>query len=366
MSSKVEKIMTAAAETTETKGEKQGAKPRVAALMALATLALGTATLARGVYYAFTDAWMAPITLSPENDAVLQINVKLNEQLVLREKLRADVERIDSDLKGIDVAVAKLKAIEDNAQETLRWSVFTTNAQTAATNDRMRALREQKIVLDGMLDRQREIAKTTKKNADAGLVAKQDFEREQQTLDQLQLGLVQNARDTVDTRAQSMQLFAMTGALKQATAKGTANGLLPEIAAGQERDARLGLELIKLDAEKRSLVSQREISVDTIKRMDDILKQLESRPLYRAVQAQTDVAFAPYGQVEDMANGSPIVACKWLLFRCEVVGRVAEILPGEAVAQDPWNNQARGQYAILALDNREAAKEKVLRARKPR
>ena len=48
------------------------------------------------------------------------------------------------------------------------------------------------------------------------------------------------------------------------------------------------------------------------------------------------------------------------------VGRVAEVLPGEVVTQDPWGTIARGQYAILELSDHDAAKEKVLRARPAR
>lgn len=341
---------------------KQGAKPRIAALTALATLALGTAFVARGVYFAATDAWMAPITLSPDSDAVLAITVKLTEQQVSREKMKADIERIDVDIKGVDEATAKLVAIQNNANAAIRWTVFTTSAQTANNAERMQALADQKRLLDTMFARQETVASIAKKNAEAGLVTKQDVEREQQLLDQLQLGKVQNMREMMDSRAQNAALFAVQSQLKETGP--SKNGLLPEIAAGQERDVHLGLELIKLQAEKRNLLSQRGIAIESMTRMDDMLKQLQSRPLYRAVQAQTDVAFVPYTQLGDMAVGAKLVSCKYVMFKCEVVGKVTEILPGEVAANDPWNQLARGQYAILQLNDRESAKEKVLRARK--
>jgi len=343
---------------------KQGAKPRIVALTALATLALGTAFVARGAYFAATDAWMAPITLSPDSDAVLAINVKLTEQQVAREKMRADIERIDADVKGIDAAVAKLESIQTNGEAALRWSVFTTTAQSASNNERMQGLIDQKRLLDSMFARQETATATAKKNAAAGLVTKQDVEREEQLLDQLQLGKVQNMREMQDSRAQSAQLFAMHNQLKQASTSPSQNGLLPEIATGQERAVHMSLELIKLSSEKRSLLSQRGIAVETMSRMDDMLKQLQARPLYRAVQAQTDVAFVPYSQLDDMKVGAKLMSCKYVMFKCEVVGKVSEILPGEVAAQDPWNNLARGQYVILQLNDRDAAKEKVLRARK--
>jgi hypothetical protein len=100
--------------------------------------------------------------------------------------------------------------------------------------------------------------------------------------------------------------------------------------------------------------------------MDDVFRQLKSRPVYRAIQASTDVAFVPYTQLDGVSAGDLVVSCKWILFRCETVGRIAEILPGEVVAPDPWSDVARGQYAILDLSDPSATKEKVLRTRKAR
>ena len=39
------------------------------------------------------------------------------------------------------------------------------------------------------------------------------------------------------------------------------------------------------------------------------------------------------------------------------------VLPGEVVTQDPWGEMARGQYAVLLLDDKDAVRERVLRVR---
>ena len=52
---------------------------------------------------------------------------------------------------------------------------------------------------------------------------------------------------------------------------------------------------------------------------------------------------------------------RWPTTTRGAIGRVAEVLPGEVVAQDPWSDVARGQYAILDLSDKDAAHEKVLR-----
>ena len=75
------------------------------------------------------------------------------------------------------------------------------------------------------------------------------------------------------------------------------------------------------------------------------------------------MAFVPYTQIQGVEAGSTLISCAWTLFRCRTVGRVAEVLPGEVITQDPWGTMARGQYAILELSDHAAAREKVLRAR---
>lgn len=355
----------------EAKGEAGGrassrVTARFVALTGLAALAIGLGTVARGVYYAGTDGWMAPITLSPDNDQVLQINVKLNEQEVQRAKLRADIERIDADVLGIDQAMTRLHTIENNGSAALAWTAFSTNAQSSAARSRLRSLDGQRVLLDEMHARQKAMTESAVRNAEAGLISRQEVQREVQLLDQIELGRLQNERDAAETKMQGEQLAATTGAIAFARRQGgaAANGILPEIAAGQEREVRVELELTRLASEKRAMLAQRAISVESLTRMDDVLAQLKSRPQYRAVEANTDVAFVPYTQLDDVKVGAPIVSCKWVLFRCKDVGRVAEILPGEVVAQDPWAQIARGQYAILDLSDREAVKEKVLRARR--
>ena len=102
--------------------EKVGAQPRIVALLALTIILVGLGLLARSVFYALSDSWMAPITLSPDNDAVVQINVRLNEQLVQLAKMRSDIERFDADVRGVDAALERLKAVQENGQKAMAWT----------------------------------------------------------------------------------------------------------------------------------------------------------------------------------------------------------------------------------------------------
>src|SRR5439155_22210563 len=112
---------------------------------------------------------------------------------------------------------------------------------------------------------------------------------------------------------------------------------------------------------RKALVAQRRIAVSGITKMDEILATLRARPLYRAVQASTDVAFVPYTQLDGVQPGGRVYRCAWGVFACRPVGAIAEVLPGEVATVDPWGEPARGRYAILSLLDHEAAREKTLR-----
>ena len=42
---------------------------------------------------------------------------------------------------------------------------------------------------------------------------------------------------------------------------------------------------------------------------------------------------------------------------------MTEILPGEVIVPDPWGSMARGQYAVMELQDQHAAQSKTLRVR---
>jgi hypothetical protein len=53
----------------------------------------------------------------------------------------------------------------------------------------------------------------------------------------------------------------------------------------------------------------------------------------------------------------------WGLFGCVQVGKISELVPGEALAQDPWGSSARGEYVLLDLTEKSAAQYRSLRVR---
>jgi hypothetical protein len=352
--------LTEQAEPTTPNVQSAGLPSRVLSICALAAVVTGFPYVAHGLYEAAVDSWIVPINLSPDNDMVLQVNVQLSEQLLERSKLKAESERIESDVRGIDVALARLDAVKKSGQQSLRWTTRATEEQSASLKSKLASLRSEGHLLQEMHKRAAMLVGKTQKNVEQGLVAQQDDDREEQTLSQLEVTVAATERELRDTQLQSEELHRAVAALQRG-AIAEASGMLPELVDHEEREARVELETIKLESEKRSLLSQKAVNDESIAKMDEMLAQLSKRPIYRAVQASTDVAFVPYTQLKGVTAGQQIVQCSWLIFNCRTVGRVAEVLPGEVVAQDPWSDVARGQYAILNLPDHEAAQEKVLR-----
>jgi hypothetical protein len=312
-------------------------------------------------YRALTDSWVAPINLSPDSDAVIQFHVRHAHEMGERAKLSADVEKIDGEVAGIDAAVTRLEKLSGNADKALKWSATVNGQQGAAVNRVTGALYREKKLLEGLLAKQEKSLADAEKNLGAGLIARSERDKEAAALEHLRVAFAANDREIAQAEAQASQLRLAGRAL--ANKEALPEGLMPEMVEREEHMIRVELEVLKLKTEKKALLAQRQIATDGLAKMDEILKTLRARPIYRAIQASTDVAFVPYTQLDGVTAGATVYACTWAIFRCRPVGQVAEVLPGEVVTEDPWGEPARGQYAILSLSDRDAFKEKTLRVR---
>jgi hypothetical protein len=133
----------------------------------------------------------------------------------------------------------------------------------------------------------------------------------------------------------------------------------------REQLLRIELELMNLDADLRGKLAELEAAKAQADRLDRLIDQIKSRPLYRAIESKQFLAFVPYTQLEDVTPDAALYECRlWSAFDCVKVGRVLEVLRGEVAAQDPWGSPARGQYAVLELAEPRAATAKVLRVRR--
>jgi hypothetical protein len=333
-------------------------RARVFAAVALAAFASGLAYAGKEGYRAATDSFVAPMILSPDNELVLQTKAKMGELEIERGRIVAEAESIDADLAAADSAVARLRTLASTMSNALDWTKTVTEHQASAGRHERKALSEQRAVLAAMAEKQERISKEASTNLAASLISKTDQSKEQLALHQVQLALLENDRARLQNEASLRQAYM---AQRSLSTKGAA--MMPEAIAREEQMVRIELEISHLESEQRYKRAEKKVVLAKLAKMDELEAQLKGRPLFRATEKSIEVAFVPYTQADGVAGGSVVYDCIWSIFHCKPVGKITEIVPGEVILPDPWGNQARGQYAILKLDEHESAKSKVLRVR---
>jgi hypothetical protein len=331
---------------------------RFFALLTLCGVAMSFGHAGRTVYEAVRDSFIAPAILSPDSDIVFNNKLKLGEIEVERARAAAEAEGIDADLAGAEAATARLEELQRTATNSLGWTTTITSQRAHANSTELHSLADQKRVIVDMLDGQKTLTAKASADLEAGIISKTDFARDQQALEQLQLALLDNDRAT----AQGQSVLEETRLATRALVGGNAP-LMPELLTRQEQMIRVELELVHIDSEKRSKLAQRSALTERIAKIDELATELKSRPLFQAAEKSIDMAFVPYTQIDGVTRGATVYSCVWGLFMCRPVGTVSEVVPGEVILPDPWGNPTRGQYAVLNLQDREAARAKTLRVR---
>lgn len=336
-----------------------GIRTRLFAFGVLLTVVSGVGHAGREGYRALTDSFVAPIILSPDNELIVQSNIRLSELYVERAKSAADLESIEAYLAAYAKAIERLKNLQVRTENALVWTKKVNAAQAFAGAASLRALAAQKSVLLVALAKQNEFSRQARADLDAGLISRSDYAKEVQSAWPMQLAILENERTRVQTEMQMQQVTLGQQAL---TSEGGA-APMPEMILREDQIVRVELELLKLEADQRAKRAERTLVTDKLAKIDEITARLKGRPIFRAIEKSLDVAFVPYTQIEGVRAGASVYDCVWGLFHCKAVGTVAEIVPGEVVLPDPWGTQMRGQYAVLALRDHESAKSKSLRVR---
>lgn len=334
-------------------------RTRLLSFVALGALASSLAWLGSQTYRAATDSFVAPIILSPDNDVVLANKVKLSELQIERMRDVAALEAIDLDIRATDELVEKLEDLLAKSKNTLAWTTTTTAQAAASGAAERRRIRNQRALLLRMRATQQRLVADARANVDSGLISQTDYVKEVQALEHVELALFDNEHSRIQS---DFELSQVTLSQRSISTKG-ATVAMPEVILREEQMLRIELELVRMQSERRAKATEKTIIQQKLARIDELDAQFRARPIFRAIDQSMDVAFVPYTQIEGVENGGAVYDCVWGLVHCRVVGKVAEVLPGEVVLPDPWGNQARGQYAVLDLQAHDSAKSKTLRIR---
>jgi len=310
------------------------------------------------LYACARDSFVVPTILSPSSEPVVATKLRLGELRVERVRAMAEMDSLDADLNGSEKALGRLRDLERTTGDALHYTSALTSQKTEENNAELAALQQQKQLLVSMLNSQEQLTNRAQKDVEAGLISRSEFARQQQALSQTQLALLDNNRATLRGRSAVDENNLTQAALTRQAAPKT-----PELVHRQEQLIRVELEIVRIDSEKRAKAAQRDALVERVAQIDEMVQQIEERPLFQAMDKDLELAFVPYTQLSGVAPGAGVYSCVWGLVWCHSVGVVSDLVPGEVVQADPWGSSTRGEYAVLELTDHDAARAKTLRIR---
>jgi hypothetical protein len=337
--------------------------PRVMSLGMLGVVAFGLIEGARAGYLLYSDALVAPFVLSSDSDQVAASRLSLTGLLSDRDGAAVRIEIIENSIDVDRESITQLRELRSAVAGGLLYSgAVVSQNESAAGTDRER-ISDQRTLLWQAVDNQREYLKDLERQMSAGLVRRSDVAREENELRRLQLLELQNQREQVGAETRRHEIGLMRQSLS--TVRPGANATAPDVLRYREQLLRVELELMSLEADLRGKLAELEAAKAQAQRLEQLIAQIQSRPLYRAIEERQFLAFVPYTQLDQVTRDATLYECRvWSAFDCVRVGRVLEVLPGEVVAVDPWGSPARGQYAVMDLAVPRAAHAKVLRVRR--
>lgn len=334
-------------------------KARIFALTMLLLIAGALCYGGYSAFRAFTDSFIAPLTLSPNSEIVLASKLKLDELGRERAQVAADLQRIDTELKASAQAVRRLRELQGKFQSSVQWlsTMNTHKARVGAAE--LSAVNAQGQIAKTMLDEQKRLTQKAEVDLNAGLITRMDYAKEMQRLAELQRSVIETERSRLQGQSTMYELQVAEQALK---AKEDAP-VGPQLLQSQEQLVRVELEIQRLESDMNVKSGLRDAALTRFGEVDLLSEQLRARPLFRAVNRKLDLAFVPYTQLDGVVPRAEVYVCAWGIFLCKSVGRVTEILEGEVTQPDPWGTPARGLYAVLSLTDHTAARAKTLRVR---
>lgn len=337
--------------------------PRVLSLGMLGVVAFGLIEAGRAGYLLYTDALVAPLVLSPDSEQVTSSRMSLEGLLSDRGAVAVRIEILENSLDVDRETITQLRVLRDAVTGGLAYSgAIVTESENAVGADRER-IADQRLLLAQAIDNQRAYVKELERQMSAGLVRRTDVAREENELRRLRLLELQTQREQVGATTRQHEVELMRQSLS--TVHPSTGATSPDVLRYREQLLRIELELIGLEAGSRGKLAELEASKLQAERLDRLIAQIKSRPLYRAIEEQQFLAFVPYTQLDRVSSDASLYECRlWSAFDCVKVGRVVEVLPGEVTAQDPWGSPARGQYLVMDLPNPHVATAKVLRVRR--
>ena len=343
---------------------------RLFSLAALAALAVGGVAAARGAYYAASDAWVAPLQLSPDSREVVAVRIQASKEKEQRARLESELTSAAAEKVAIDLGLTRLRTLADGYAKAVRWSTSDQGGQLSALKDQKTMLERQRALTLEAIERDQATVTRAQRQMDAGVITASELESAQSNLARTQLTKAEKelelARLTAALDEATRQADAMAGAAGRPPSAGRRGAQLASPDVIRMDEVRIGVELqiARLEADRRAAEARESAAGAGLRAMDELQVELMATPLFLASHQEINLAFVPYAHLDAIQVGDAIYHCRWFLFGCREAGRIGRIFPGEVVTDDPWGSVARGHYVELQMIERAAMGERTLRVRR--
>jgi hypothetical protein len=343
---------------------------RLFSLVSLALLASGVFVAGRGAYFAFTDAWVAPMQLSPDSREVVALRVQASKDKEQQARLESELTSAAAEIVAIDLSLTRLGSLEASYSKAMRWNTSDRDGQLATLGEQKELLERQRSLTLEPIERYKSAVARAKRDLDAGVITATEFEvaqdnlaRTQLTRDEKQLEYLR-VNAAIDETSREADALAGAAAHPPSAGRRAAHLASPDVLRIDELRINTELQIARLGAEKRAADARVQAALAGIKGMDELQNELESTPSFLAAKREIDLAFVPYAHLDGIRTGDAVYSCRWFLFGCRERGKIKRFFPGEVVTDDPWGSVARGHYVELEMFDRTAMAERTLRVRR--
>jgi len=306
--------------------------------------------IATSAFYFVSDSWVQPMVVSKSDEKVLTLQSQVTAQLNERDRILAELNQADrniavqqtfqaefaeairADLSGRKAALTRMRQIA-NSYGSARAKIRKSNSAFASSSRRKMQQQYAAGLIDrnDMLSGKYQLAQITTSNL--GLAERQaEYENRAEDLEQ--------------------QADALDAIINQKSGEGGAISY-DVLKIKQE------FEMSRLETAKA--IENREALKAALTRQDAIIEGLRKSPYLRAIEDGANVAFVPYGNMDNVEVGAPLYGCALEMVFCHKVGKVKEVLPGEVSFKHPHREKAvRGQMIEVELSDKGSGEEDVL------
>ena len=304
--------------------------------------------IATSVFYMVSDSWIEPMVVSPTDERVLSLKSQLAEKTNLRDQVALELQHTERFITS-----------QQEFQAEFIKAVKADLAERKTTLKRLRSLASGYAGARSSIRRSnREFARQSKAQMHREYAARL-IDRSQYLAGAYQLGQIANSNLSL---AERQAEFESRAAEIDGEARALEAILTEKQATGDSVEASLSYEILKVKKEydqsrldTMKAIESRAALKESLSRYDAIIQSIKRSPYLRAADHTADVAFVPYGNLDDVKAGEPVYACGLEMIFCHEVGSVKELLPGEVTFKHPFREkELRGQMVELDLDEGDA------------